>query len=279
MNTTDDWYTVSRLSNHSYSIDEGDGYGMFLVEGDERSVLIDAGAGVGDLRRLTTDLVDTPITLVLTHTHWDHIGAAAQFDDVLVSPIELPSDGRISIDSLSDEFTDRPTQFTKRWVEAGNELPDGVGPDDHTIESFGASEIPMEEGLDLGDRSLDVYPLPGHSPGHLGMLDSKSGIFYAGDIIHFDKGLYIMFEDCDIQEYIESLTTLKRLHDDGAFAVLATSHNEPLSGDNLSIIDDLLDGLREITAGERNYDVVDTDWGRAHSYQIASSEILTKTTV
>jgi glyoxylase-like metal-dependent hydrolase (beta-lactamase superfamily II) len=279
MNATDDWYDVSRLTDRSYRITEGGKYGSFLVEGEDRSVLIDAGAGIGDLRGLVSELVDGPVTLVLTHTHWDHIGAAAQFDDVLVSPVELPADGCVAIDSLSEEFTHRPTEFANRWVEDGNELPDGVDPDEHSVEPFEASAIPMDAGVDLGDRTLDVYPLPGHSPGHVGLCDPGTEVLYGGDVVHYGLGLYVMFEDCDLEDYVGSFERLRDLRDDGAFDVLATSHNEPLSGEELSVIDDLLEGLREILAGEREYETVETDWGEARSYRIGPSEVLTRTDI
>jgi glyoxylase-like metal-dependent hydrolase (beta-lactamase superfamily II) len=279
MNATDDWYDVERLNDRSYAIDEGDGYGMFLIEGTDRSVLVDAGTGVGDLRGLVTGLVETPITLVLSHTHWDHIGAASQFDDVLVHPIELPEDGRVRIDSLSSEFTHRPTQFANRWVEDGNELPDGVDPDAHAIEPVDAEPLPENDAIDLGDRALDVIPFPGHAPGHVGLLDPATDTLYGGDVIHFDHNLYIMFEDCDLEAYVDSFRRLRDLRDDGVFETLATSHNEPLSGDDLSLVDELLEGLQEIAAGEREYEVVETDWGTARSYRVGDSEILTKTTI
>lgn len=275
MNATDEWYNVTRLTDRSYSIDEAEKYDTFLIEGDERSVMVDAGAGIGDLRRLADDLVDTPITLALTHTHWDHIGAAAQFDTVLVSPRELPADGRIAVDSLSDEFIHRPTQFANRWIADGNELPSGVDPDEYAIEPFEASAVPIEDGIDLGERSLEVYPLPGHSPGHLGILDREASVLYGGDIVHIDRGLYILFEDCSLDDYVASLARVKQLRDEGAFDILATSHNEPISGDELSLLDDLLEGLRDIAAGRRDYEIIDTDWGKARSYRIGSSQVLT----
>jgi glyoxylase-like metal-dependent hydrolase (beta-lactamase superfamily II) len=279
MNATDDWYNVSRVAHRSYSINEAGIYGMYLVEGTERSVLIDTGVGVGDLRGLVTELVDTPITVLLTHTHWDHIGAAAQFDDVVVSPIELPADGCVAIDSVSDEFTHRPDEFARQWTAEGNEFPDSFEPDQYTIEPFEASTVPIEDGLTLGDRALEIYPLPGHSPGHLGVLDPATGVFYGGDVIHLDRGLYVLFEDCALDDYIESLLELTNLRDQGVFDVLATSHNEPISGAELSLLDELLIGLREIAAGERDYEVIETTWGEARSYRIGSSKVLTKTTI
>lgn len=276
MNATDDWYDATRVAEGSYKLDEADGYGSFLVEGDDRALVIDAGVGVGDLRGLATEMVDLPLTLVLTHSHWDHIGAAAQFDDVFLGEGELPADGRVAIDSMTDEFDHRPTQFANRWVEDGNELPGGLAPDAHAIEPFDASPVPVDEGFDLGDRTLDVVPFPGHSPGHLGLLDPATGVLYGGDVIHFEKNLYVMFEDCDLGAYVDSMERLRDLRDGGAFDVLATSHNPPMSGDDLSLIDDLLKGLREIAADDRAYEIVETDWGEARSYQIGPSTVMTK---
>lgn len=276
MNATDDWYDVSQLTDGSYRVVEGDEYGLFLVEGDERSVAIDAGIGVGDLHTLATDLVEPPITLVLTHTHWDHIGAGAQFDEVLVGPAELPADGRIAVDSLTQEFTQRPTQFKTRWQANGNEFPDSVSPEEYTIEPFEASAVSFEGGVDLGDRTLTVHPLPGHSPGHLGVLDPKTRTLYGGDILHFGLGLYVMFEDSDLGEYVESLDRVRTLLGEDAYDVLATSHNDPLSGEELSVLEKLHEGLREIEAGEREYELVDSDWGTVRTYQVGASEVQTQ---
>jgi glyoxylase-like metal-dependent hydrolase (beta-lactamase superfamily II) len=276
MNATDDWYDVTRVTDRSYSIDEGDGYGLFLVEGRDRSVVIDAGIGIGDLQGLVSTLVDTPVTLVLTHTHWDHIGAAAQFDDVLVAPAERPADGRVAIDSLSDEFTQRPAQFSEEWLGEGKEFPDAFDPGEYGVEPTETDPVPMESGLDLGDRTLEFVPLPGHSPGHIGVLDPTAGVLYGGDVVHFDRGIYAMFEDCDVADYVESMARVRDLRDEGRFEVLATSHNDPLSGDDLSLVDTLHDGLREIAADEREFTVVDSEWGPVRSYDINGSEVQTR---
>jgi len=279
MNATDNWYTVTELTPRSYSIFEAEDFGQFLVEGTERSVLVDAGTGVGDLASVAADLVDTPVTLVLTHTHWDHIGAASQFDDVLVHPVELSEGGRVCIDSISNEFVQRPTQFANRHVAAGGSLPDGLDPDDHAIEPFDAAPISLDDGVYLGDRTLDVVPFPGHSPGHFGLLDPATGVLYGGDVIHMEKNLYVMFEDSDLADYIESMERLRDLRDDGAFDVLVTSHNDPMAGADLTLVDNLLSGLREIAAGEREFEVVETDWGEARSYEVGPSTVMTKTDI
>ncbi|WP_331232418.1 MBL fold metallo-hydrolase [Natronorarus salvus] len=276
MNRTDDWYEVTRLAERSYLITEANQYRMYLIEGTERSVVIDTGLGIGRLRSLVTDLVDLPLEVVLTHTHWDHIGAAVQFDDVYVDPHELPLDRQVRIDSISEEFTNRPEEFVSHWRAANREFPEEFDVDTYMIDSFTAKATPPEREIDLGTRSLEVLPLPGHSPGHLGVLDQKTGVLYGGDILQFDRGLYILFKDSSLTDYIESIEAVVTLKSEGRFDVLATSHNDPLAGDELSIFEELLDALYDIVAGNREYELVDTPWGQVRSYRVGAAEVLTR---
>jgi glyoxylase-like metal-dependent hydrolase (beta-lactamase superfamily II) len=279
MNATDDWYEVSRLGDRSYRIVEADDYGAFLLEGSERALLIDAGVGVGDLRGLVAGLTDLPVTLLLTHTHWDHIGAAAGFETVLVHPAERPADGQVAVDTISAEFVHRPATFLDRWLADGNSLPEGVEPAGYDIAPVGTDPLPATGRLDLGDRALRIEHLPGHSPGHVGVLDADAGVLYGGDLLHYDRGIYAMFADCDLEAYVDSLARVRELREAGAVDTLATSHNEPLSGGDLALLEDLLAGLREILAGERDPEPVETDWGPAHRYRIGDSPVLTDTSV
>ncbi|THE65302.1 MBL fold metallo-hydrolase [Salinadaptatus halalkaliphilus] len=275
MNATDDWYDIEQVADRTYHIDEAGGYGMVLFEGEDRSVVVDAGAGVGDLYGLTTELVETPVTMVLSHTHWDHIGAASQFDDVLVGQPELPADGRVAVDTLTDEFEDAAAAFLRRWLEAGYDLPDGFDPDGYELESFEATPAPVEEGIDIGDRTLELYPLPGHAPGQIGVLDPATGVLYGGDVLHVDRDLYVMFEGGDLEAYVDTFATLVDLRDAGAFDTLLTSHNEPITGDDLAVLEKLRDGVREILEGDREYEIADTKWGDVRSYPIGETNVLT----
>ena len=279
VNDTDEWYSVSRATERTRRIDEAVKYGMFLLEGSERALLVDAGAGVGNLRGLVDAYVDVPVTLLLTHTHWDHIGAAAQFDDVRVSGRELPADGRVRIDGLSAEFTHRPKEFAQNWLDAGNAFPDGFDPDTFGIESADATPIEAGAEFDLGDRVVEFHAVPGHSPGQLAALDRGEGVLYGGDVIHADDSLYAHFRDSDVETYRDTFERLIELRDEGAFSRLATSHNSVKEGDDLVILDDLYEGLDAILAGELDYETIETTWGAAHEYRVGDSSVLTPVTI
>jgi len=79
------WYEVYKLTEDTYAIYEPFQFEeaiCYLAIGNEKGVLIDTGTGLGDLKRLVGELTDLPVSVINTHTHWDHIGANSQFDDI-----------------------------------------------------------------------------------------------------------------------------------------------------------------------------------------------------
>lgn len=275
MNSTDDWYDVAKTGQKRYRILEAGRYGSYLIEGADRALLVDTGIGIGDLRTLVDDLVDRPVTVLLSHTHWDHIGNAAAFEDVRASPAEIAPDGTIRIDTVTDEFLHRPAEFVDEWRADGNAFPDGFDPDSYGVEPASASGVDLESGIDLGDRTIELLATPGHSPGHLAALDRESDVLYGGDVLHYDRGLYAHFEGADLEAYRDTFDRLVRLREEGAFSVLLTSHNEPIEEEELSILDEMRDGLDRVRNGSLDYETVETSWGTMREYTIAGSPVLT----
>ena len=62
---------------------------MFLFEGEDEALLVDAGFGGVDLKVFCATLTEKPVRrVVLTHADPDHTGCCAQFDAVLMHPAE-----------------------------------------------------------------------------------------------------------------------------------------------------------------------------------------------
>jgi hypothetical protein len=55
----------------------------YLITGADRALLFDTGNGMGDIKAIVEQLTDKPITVLNSHTHFDHIGGNYQFDDIL----------------------------------------------------------------------------------------------------------------------------------------------------------------------------------------------------
>lgn len=283
MNRTTDWYDVEPFGEWDYRLLEAPRTlpcNLYLLRGSDDALLVDSGTGVGDLRATVEELIETDVQLLLTHTHWDHIGAGHQFDRALVHPRERGEDGRVTIDSLSDEFGKRPGQFVEGHLDAGESFPDGFDAENFAIPPIPEVETISEAGtIDLGDRAFELVHVPGHAPGQLGVLDREAGVFHGSDVVHVEHNVYVHFEDSDLDAYVDTLERLVDLRDDGAFDVLTTAHNPPISGGDLSVLEDLHGGLEAIAAGEYEPEVVDTPWGPAHKYEIGDTDVLTKTTV
>jgi glyoxylase-like metal-dependent hydrolase (beta-lactamase superfamily II) len=275
MNATDDWYEVDALSADDHRITEGRIFGSFLLAGEERALLLDAGAGIGDLEGLATDLVDVPVTLLVTHAHWDHIGAAAQFDSVVADERELDEQGRVSSADLGDGGGYGPADFVADWREAGGDFPDGFDPGGFELEpAEDPDTVAPGETLDLGGRTVELVGLPGHSPGQLGVLDREAGVLYGADVLHREHGLYIHFRGCDIHDYVDTFEYLRSLRDEGAFDELHVSHASPITGGDLSVLDDYREGLHAILDDDLEYEMAED--GAARQYEVAGAPVLTK---
>lgn len=277
MNSTDDWYDVERVTDRGYRIREGDGYRQYLVVGADRATLIDAGVGVGDLRGLVESRVDVPVTLLLTHWHWDHVGNAAQFDDVRIGAGDVGPDGRVAVDAHTDEFVDRPATFVDEWRSAGNAFPDDFDPAEYGVDPVAhPTTVEPGETFDLGDRRLTFVETPGHSRGHLAVLDRSEGVLYGGDVVHRDAGLYAHFEGSDLRAYRETFERLVALRNEGAFDTLLTGHNPPFAGDDLAFLDRLRGGLERILDGAATPERVETAWGPADRYEFDGSPVVAR---
>jgi len=69
---------------------------MYLLEGEEKALLIDTGWGAGNLRAFVEKLTDKPLLVVNTHFHPDHASGNGEFERVYMSA--GAEDDRLSIE-------------------------------------------------------------------------------------------------------------------------------------------------------------------------------------
>ena len=95
-------YQVTEIAKDTWVINEAGMTAMFLLKGTERALLIDTGVGMTDLKKLISWLTPLPYDVVLTHGHQDHIGGAAQFEEVYIHEKDEDSLKPINYDSIAD---------------------------------------------------------------------------------------------------------------------------------------------------------------------------------
>lgn len=101
--------------------------------------------------------------ILITHCHFDHIGAVAPVAKATRAPVYCPE---IEVPILRDIMAFVP------W--------EGFGP----FESYEADEVVRGgETLELAGMELDVVFTPGHSPGHLTYAVRGEEALFSGDVL------------------------------------------------------------------------------------------------
>jgi hydroxyacylglutathione hydrolase len=124
------------------------------------AVVIDPGDGATQLRLELARAGARCAAILVTHTHWDHIGAVAELADGTGAPVYAPATER--------EVLERPDDFyASRGVHVQPHTPE------HTLSGG--------ETVTLAGIEFEVAAVPGHSPGHLAF--HADGCLFSGDVL------------------------------------------------------------------------------------------------
>lgn len=200
-----DWFTIDKIDDDTYIISEyrhWEETHCYLLNGSERSLLIDTGLGICNISEIIGKLTQKPITAIATHIHWDHIGGHKYYPDFYAHEAELRW--------LNGGFP-QPLEMIKKYVIDRCDLPDGY--DVNLYELFQGTPTKVLHGgehIDLGERSIKVLHTPGHSPGHMCFWEKEKGYLYTGDLVY--RGTLIAwFPSTDPVAYLQSLETIAEL--------------------------------------------------------------------
>ena len=165
---------------------------IWHIRGRDRDLLVDTGMGISSLSKAARDLFQKPLTVVVTHTHMDHSGGAYEFDSCCVHAAEAES-LRTGRDTLPLETRLWPADIVAMMEEDGpvgpyviTALPSAsFDPEAHRLEPVSSTSL-LDEGdiVDLGDRAFEVFHLPGHSPGSIGLWEASTGTLFSGDAVY-----------------------------------------------------------------------------------------------
>ena len=201
-----DWFVIQQIDNNTFKINEpysSQNNSSFLIVGEKDAILFDAGSGENkqaSIKQILDSLTKQPITMLLSHFHFDHIGNIHEFRLIGLPEIDFLKE-RITADSilnLSGEeiLVNKPISFK--------------------ISKF----LSVEKETELGNRSIAIYHTPGHADESITLIDHKNKLIFTGDLVY--NGLLLID---DPKKYVESIDLIMK-NSDPDYRIFG-SHGKP----------------------------------------------------
>lgn len=132
---------------------------MYLLEGDEKNLLIDTGYGVGNLRAYVENLTNKPVVVANTHYHPDHAAGNGEFEQVYMS---------------------KGAELDKASVENPGAVPFDLSKLPHA--DYKKIYVGNGDTIELGNRTIEILDTkPSHCNSSLFFLDRSHRMFFCGD--------------------------------------------------------------------------------------------------
>ena len=245
---------------------------QFMIVGDDGLIIIDTSETTKAAENVLAafrEISSLPIhTIILTHSHRDHVSGASVFaeggsPDILAS--ERYSEDSLFVASSHPQPVKAMQARTKRQFGIGLSYPDeiigiGVGPGDRPLEGMGAGSLPPTrfigdagEILKICSIELELKLVPGETPDHIVVWYPEKKVLICGDnFYHAFPNLYAIRGTAyrDFDTWADSLDTLMAFQPE----VLGPGHTRPVFGaaaiqESLS---DYRDAIRHVITETRN---------------------------
>lgn len=148
-------FTVGPVQENCFIVRRKDASNAVIVDpGDEPQKLLGALDSLG---------IETVEAILITHTHFDHVGAVAPVAEATKAPVYCPELERDVLANIMDYVP---------WP--------GFGP----FESYDADHtVAGGETLQIGAVTFEVVFTPGHSPGHVTYAVPDDEAVFSGDVL------------------------------------------------------------------------------------------------
>ncbi|MCW3063124.1 MAG: beta-lactamase domain protein [Solirubrobacterales bacterium] len=178
-------FTVGQVQENCYVV---------RPEGGDRAVIVDPGEEAPRLLAAIDELGVTIDGILVTHTHFDHVGAVAPVAEATGAEVWCPE---LELPVLADIMRFVP------WP--------GFGP----YESYDAEHaVTGGETIELAGLTFDVIFTPGHSPGHVTYAVRDEDSLFSGDVLFQGSVGRTDLPGGDGPTLLRSIATLLETHPD-----------------------------------------------------------------
>lgn len=218
---------IKQLRPYLYLMDEAHEATGYIVVGDEKVCVIDTMNGYNDLHKVVREITDKPIIVVNTHGHPDHVFGNVYFDEAYMNPKDF---------YMAKSFFNEP-EFIEICKKEGLTVP--------PLKPIKGGDV-----IDLGGKTLEVYDLPGHTPGGIVLLLKEDRILFTGDSVNHH--LWMQLDDCSkLGEYVKALDNVMFLENEADLIL----HGHARGFDDISLLRCIRQGALEIANGETENDL------------------------
>lgn len=215
---------------------------LYLVEGKNKAVLIDAGMKIADLDKIVATLTKQPVMLVATHVHPDHTGTSINyFPEIYINPADT-----VLIPQMMPNYKGKVKY-----------LKDG-------------------EIIDLGGRKLHVVFTPAHTPGSTTFIDKDAAYGFSGD--SFGSGNLLL--TTDFSTLIATCEKTSKIMKESGIKILYPGHFYGKNIETIQRVDDMITLSKDVLSGkvkgEKNpramlgLNLIVNDYGIRINYNVAA---------
>ncbi len=132
---------------------------LVRATGGDEAVVVDPAADATSIRLELGSRGARCAAILITHGHWDHLGAVAELAEGSEAAVHMARDESSLLENLADRA---PTEVLYR-----NYVPDVL--------------LNGDEVLELAGLTFQTHAVPGHSPSHLAY--ATNGCLFSGDVL------------------------------------------------------------------------------------------------
>lgn len=174
---------VKMLAGNTGYIDGHQLIGLYRTD-DSHCVLLDCGPASlrGEIEQALSDAGLTPVGALCTHTHFDHFGNAAYFQDKYAIPVALPF-GEAELCRTWPAVKSHLYVYTAGQIMSDPELKGIPCTVDRIV-------MPDQEDFLFCGVYFKILHTPGHSPDHISII-TPDRVCYGGDALLCGRNLTV----------------------------------------------------------------------------------------